>query len=323
MDKKPICVLGSFVIDLTSRAPHLPVRGETVIGSMFKMGPGGKGANQAVAAKRAGGAVTLITKVGRDVFGEVAIRNFQQEGLFSEYIFQDEAIETGTALIMVDDASANSILVVPGACNNILPAEIEKARLVIEGAGILLAQLEINLPATRQAIEYAHARGVTVVLNTAPVQPVDDDLLAMVDIVTPNEVEAQILTGIPIRTLADCRAAAGYFFRKGVRQVVITWGKNGVYAHDGRREAHIPIAPVEAIDTTGAGDAFNGGLVTALAEGRDFFQAAVFGSIVAGLSVTRFGTAPAMPHRDEIDRASREWQAVFAADFGPTTSGLV
>jgi ribokinase len=296
-----ICVLGSFVVDLTSRAPHLPVKGETIIGSMFKMGPGGKGANQAVAARRAGGDVQLITKVGRDVFGEIACDNFRKEDLYSDLIFMDDELETGTALIMVDDESANSILVVPGACNNITATEIEQARPVIEQSSILLTQLEINLDATRKAIEIAHAQGVTVVLNTAPVQPVDDDLLAKVDIVTPNEIEAQIMTGIEIRTIEDCRAAADYYFRKGVKKVIITWGKQGVYANDGQQERHFPIIQVKAVDTTGAGDAFSGGFVVALAEGRDFFTAAEFGNVVAGLAVTRFGTAPAMPYREEID----------------------
>lgn len=297
-----ICVLGSFVVDLTSRAPHLPVKGETIIGSMFKMGPGGKGANQAVAARRAGGDVTLVTKVGRDVFGEIAQENFRKEGFDPDYIFVDEELETGTALIMVDDESANSILVVPGACNNITAAEIEQARPVIENSAIMLTQLEINLDATRRAIEIAHAKGVTVVLNTAPVQPIDDDLLAMVDIVTPNEIEAQIMTGIEIKTIEDCRAAAQYYFDMGVRQVVITWGKNGIYAHDGKEDRQFPIIKVNAIDTTGAGDAFNGGFVVALAEGLDFFDAAAFGNTVAGLSVTKFGTAPAMPYRAEVDQ---------------------
>lgn len=301
-----ICVLGSFVVDLTSRAPHLPVQGETIIGSMFKMGPGGKGANQAVAAQRAGGDVKLITKVGRDVFGEIACENFRKENLFSDLIFIDEQLETGTALIMVDDESANSILVVPGACNNITAAEIELARPVIESASILLTQLEINLDATRKAIEIAHAKGVTVVLNTAPVQPVDDELLAMVDIVTPNEIEAQIMTGIEIKSLDDCRAAADYYFSKGIKKVIITWGKQGVYAHDGMQERHFPVIKVQAVDTTGAGDAFSGGFVVALAEGRDFFAAAEFGNVVAGLAVTRFGTAPAMPYRDEIDQYQKE-----------------
>lgn len=311
MENGKICVLGSFVVDLTSRSPHLPVKGETVIGSVFKMGPGGKGSNQGVAAKRAGGDVTMITKVGKDVFGDLAISNFKQEGLYSEYIFLDEEKETGTALIMVDDDSANSILVVPGACNNILSTEIEEARSVIENSDILLTQLEINMSATRQAIEIAHAKGVMVILNTAPVQPVSDDLLEMVDIVTPNEVEAQQLTGIDIKTLADCRAAAEYFFAKGVKKVLITWGKNGVYANDGKREAHVPIAPVEAVDTTGAGDAFSGGFAVALAEGQDFFQAVVFGSITAALSVTKFGTAPAMPYRVDINRAKKQWHSTF------------
>lgn len=316
-----ICVLGSFVVDLMSRTPHLPVKGETVIGTLFQMGPGGKGSNQGVAAKRAGGDVTMITKVGRDVFGEVAIRNFRQEGLYSDLIFLDDEKETGTALIMVDDDSANKIVVVPGACSHILPDEIEQARSAIEGASIFLTQLEINMAAIRQAIGIAHAKGVTVVLNTAPVQPVEDDLLAMVDIVTPNEVEASSLTGVSVTRVEDCREAAEHFFAKGVKKVVITLGDKGVYAHDGIRDALFPIIPVQAVDTTGAGDAFSGGFAVALAEGQDFFEAVIFGSIAAGLSVTRVGTAIAMPLREEIDQAHQKWADLFTIPDPITSSG--
>jgi ribokinase len=296
-----ICVLGSYVVDMSSLSSRLPETGESVIGSLFRMGPGGKGSNQGVAARRAGGDVVMITKVGKDVFGDMARRSFLTENLDSEYIFVDETAETGAALIMVDDKSANRIVVIPGASGQLTEGEIERARPVIEGAGILLTQLEINLSATRQAIGIAHAKGVCVILNTAPVRQVEDILMSQVDIVTPNEVEARVLTGTEIRTLADCRTAAEFFFRKGVHRVAITWGANGVYAHDGDQEAHIPAIPVNPVDTTGAGDAFNGGLAVGLAEGMSFFDAVRFGNVVAGLSVTRYGSTPAMPHRIEID----------------------
>jgi ribokinase len=307
MAKDTICVLGSFVVDLTSRAPHLPVEGETVIGTVFKMGPGGKGSNQAVAAARSGGKVKLITKVGNDVFGSVAIDNFKKEGLFSDLIFVDNEIETGTALIMVNDNSANSILVVPGACNHIQPDEMKLTEATIASAAIFLTQLETNLSAIIQGIDTAHANGVPVVLNTAPIQQIPDELLAKVDIVTPNEIEAQILTGIEIKTIEDCNLAAEYFFSKGVKKVVITLGKNGVYANDSARHCLMPVYKVKAVDTTGAGDAFSGSFVTALAEGQDFFEAVKFGNVSAGLAVTRFGTAPAMAYRDEINASLLSW----------------
>lgn len=312
MVKGGICVMGSFVVDLTSRAPHLPVKGETVIGTLFRMGPGGKGSNQGVAARRAGGNVTMITKVGKDVFGNIAIENFKKEGLYSKYIFEDPENPTGTALIMVDDESANSILVVSGACGNLTPDEIDSCREVLADSQLLLTQLEVNMSATERMIEMAHELDVTVVLNTAPVQAVSDRLLSMVDIVTPNEVEAAIIAGLDeVRTMGDYRRAADYFFSKGVKYVVITLGKNGAYCSDGKNEACIPILPTEAVDTTGAGDAFNGGFVTALSEGRGFFDAAVFGSVTAGISATRFGTAPSMPTRSEIDEYAASYNMLF------------
>lgn len=315
MAKGKVCVFGSFVVDLTGRASHLPVKGETVIGSYFKMGPGGKGANQAVAAKRAGGDTVLATKIGEDAFGTIARDNFKKEGLDSEYIFTDRELSTGTALIMVDEDAANSILVVSGACGNITQNEVESCEGLLGESDYLLTQLEVNMDATEQVISMAHRLGVCVVLNTAPVQPVSDQLLSMVDIVTPNEVEASIISGVPITHISDCSKAAEYFLNKGVKQVVITCGEQGVYCNDGKREAVISILPVKAVDTTGAGDAFNGGFVTALAEGKDFFQAAVFGSVTAGIAVTKQGTAVAMPYRHEIDRYMELYGASLAPDF--------
>ncbi len=295
-----ICVLGNFVVDLTGRSAHLPVAGETVIGSFFKMGPGGKGANQAVAAKRAGADVTLITRIGQDVFGEFAKENFRKEGLDSELIFEDPSTETGAALIMVDDESQNKILVVPGACAGFTQEELDRAEAAIAKASYFLTQLETNLLAIEQGITMAHEHGVPVVLNTAPIQEIPAGLLAKVTLVTPNEIEAEILTGVKVDTLEDCHRAADWFFDQGVRQVVITLGGRGVYANDGTDSLLLPVHPVKAVDTTGAGDAFNGAMVAALAEGRPFFEAIRFANVAAGLAVTRFGTAPAMAYREEI-----------------------
>ena len=311
MEKSKICVMGSFAVDLTSHAPHLPVKGETVMGTRFQLGPGGKGSNQAVAAKRAGGDVCLVTKVGKDVFGQVALDNFKKEGIYSPFIFEDDALATGTALIMVDADGANSILVVPGACANITQAEVESCRELLAQSCILLTQLEVNMDATERMVALAHELGVQVILNTAPVQPVQDDLLAMVDIVTPNEIEAGILTGIEVKDQHSARMAAEYFFEKGVSQAVITLGDKGVYCNDGTRELLLPATPVQVVDTTGAGDTFSGAFAAALAEGKGFFEAAVFGNVAAGIAVSRFGAAVSTPHRGEIDAALAKHAGLF------------
>ncbi|MGI6162165.1 MAG: ribokinase [Christensenellales bacterium] len=297
-----VVVFGSFVVDLTSRSKGLPMPGQTVLGSKFKMGPGGKGSNQAVAAHRAGADVKFITKIGRDVFGQVATDFYKQENMDTGYVFEDEKLETGCALIMVDEETAqNAIVVISGACGNITDEDIEKARPVIEGAGILLLQLETNFDALLKAIDIAHAAGVKVVLNPAPARELPDELYKKIDIITPNETEAEFLTGVRIENEKDAQRAADIFLQKGVKQVVITLGYHGAFAADGETSKHFPRLKVDAVDTTGAGDAFNGGLVMALAEGCDLFEAMCYANVTGALSVTKIGTAPAMPRRDEID----------------------
>ena len=303
---KAIVVFGSFVVDLTSRSKGLPVPGQTILGSWFRYGPGGKGSNQAVAAHRAGADVTLVTKLGPDVFADVAMDFYRKEGMRTEYILRDGQEPTGIAQILVDETTAqNEIVVVPGACQNITPEDVENCRSLIEGASIILFQHEINPDAQRSAMEIAHAAGVQIVLNPAPAMPVPDDLLKNIDIVTPNETEAQALTGVTVTCEEEARKAARVFLDKGVRNVVITMGALGVYVNDGTRGEMLTRLEVDAIDTTGAGDAFNGGFVTALSEGRDLFEAARWGNATGALSVTRLGTAPAMPYRKEIEELVR------------------
>ena len=302
MKKGKIVVFGSFVVDLTSWAKHLPVPGETVKGSVFKMGPGGKGSNQGVAASRAGADVTLVTKVGNDVFGKIALDFYQNEHMTTDFVFLDAEKETGTALIMVDETvGQNQILVVSGACDNITPAEVQRTHQLIDEADIVLLQLEVNMDAIEQVIDYAHAKGKQIVLNTAPARKLPESLLKKLDIVTPNEIEAGILTDTKVETSEDAEKAAQILMNSGVKNVVVTMGKHGVFVMTPDRKEMIPSMPVKAIDTTGAGDAFNGGFVTALAEGKDIFEAARFGNAVGALSVTKIGTAPAMPHRSEVD----------------------
>ena len=299
---KRVVVFGSYVTDLTSRSNGLPKPGQTLIGTAFKSGPGGKGSNQAVAAFRAGADVTLVTKLGDDIFGKAALDFYASEGMDTGFIFTDSEKETGAALIMVDETSAqNEIVVISGACGNITEADIERARPLIESAGFLLLQLEINFDALYRVIDIAHNAGVTVVLNPAPAAALPDEILSKVDIIAPNETEALALTGVAIQNVEDAQRAAAVFFEKGIKQVVITLGYMGAFATDGGRSELVPRITVDAVDTTGAGDAFLGGFLTALSEGRSLFGALRFGNATGALSVTKKGTAPAMPHRTEID----------------------
>ena len=309
---KKVVVFGSFVVDLTSFSGALPQPGQTILGRAFKMGAGGKGSNQAVAAHRAGADVTLITKIGKDVFGRVALDFYQMEGMDTRYILEDHSRETGVALIMVDEVSAqNEIVVVSGACGNITPEDVERIRPVIEGADVLLLQLEVNFDALTRVINIARAAGATIVLNPAPAAELPEDLLGKIDIVTPNETEAQALTGVKIEIEADALRASRVFHEKGIGRVVITLGAMGAFATDGARHELIPRIPVDAVDTTGAGDAFSGGFAMALAEGKDLFTALRYGNVTGALNVTRVGTAPAVPSRAEID-------TLYEATYGQT-----
>jgi ribokinase len=302
MKKAKITVMGSFIVDLMARTPHLPVPGETVKGSLFKIGPGGKGSNQGVAAQRAGADVTMITKIGKDDFSEIALKSFINEGIDTRLVFKDDKLRTGTALIMVDEnTSENEIVVTLGACSNITDDDIEIARETIECSSVFLTQLETNVDAVEKSIDIAHSKGVTIILNPAPVQKIPKELYKKIDFFTPNEVEASILSGITIENIEDARKAAQIFIGRGTKNVIITLGSKGALVVTPSGDELIESYKVNAIDTTGAGDAYNGGLATALAEGKDIFEAARFASAVGALSVTKIGTALAMPYREEID----------------------
>ena len=299
---KRIVVFGSYVTDLTGRAARFPIPGETVLGTSFHSGPGGKGSNQAVAAFRAGGDVTLVTKLGKDAFGRMARDFYTHEGMDTSALLEDDVYETGAALIMVNEQSGqNMIMVLNGACNHVTKEDICARKELIEQADYLLVQMEINVDALEEVIRVAHDSGVRVILNPAPVQALDDEIMALVDTVTPNETEAAVLTGVNVVDLASAHQAAQVFLSKGVCNVIITLGGNGVYCTDGTREELVERIPVQAVDTTGAGDAFNGGFITALSNGLDLFEAVRYGNCTGALSVTRLGTAPAMPHKEEID----------------------
>jgi len=301
MPGKIVC-LGSFVVDLTCRVDHLPLPGESVITDYFKMGPGGKGSNQAVAAKRAGGNILLLTKVGKDLLSQVALESFRKEGFDEKFIIIDKDIFTGIALINVDkNTSENSIAVAPGACEHITEADIRLLKPEIESCDIFLTQLEVNLDAIEKAIQIAYDNKKIIVFNTAPVREMSDDLLSKTTIITPNEIEASVLTNIKVTDKSSAGKAARVFFDKGIKNVVITLGKKGCYVNDGKVEELVDPVDVKTIDTTGAGDAFTGGLVVALAEGRSLLNASKFATCTAALSTTKMGTAPSMPYRNEID----------------------
>ena len=299
---RKMVVFGSFVMDLTGFGEQLPVPGETLLGASFKMGPGGKGSNQAIAAHRAGADITLITKLGRDAFGRVAKDFYVSEGMDISHILEDEEKETGAALILVNQKTAqNMIMVMIGACGNVTREDVLRSERVIAEADFLLLQLEINLDALELIVEIASRNGTRIILNPAPFQPLPDELLGKIDTVTPNETEVFGMTGVQVNGLDDAREAARRIRQKGVRNAVITLGEKGCYVTDGEKELLLDRIEVDAIDTTGAGDAFNGGFVKALADGMDIFDAARYGNCVGALSVTRRGTAPAMPSAAEVD----------------------
>jgi len=300
--KKKIVMFGSFVVDLMARGPHLPAPGESLKGSMFKMGPGGKGFNQSVAAQKAGADITLVMKLGRDSFAEIALQAMKELQMDTGHLLYSETEPTACALIMVEEkTSQNAIIVVLGACESIRAEEVDSISDLLDESDYMLTQLETNTDAAEYAIELAYQKGVKVILNPAPVQKIREEILKKVDIITPNEVEAEQITGICVDGEENAARAADWFLKRGVGQVVITLGSRGVYLSDGKKSGMIPAFVVPALDTTGAGDAFNGGLAAALAEGADIWEAARFASAVAALSVQRLGTSPSMPDRKEID----------------------
>mgnify|MGYP003356696539 CR=1 FL=1 len=300
-------VFGSYVADLMSRSPRLPQNGETVKGSFFKMGPGGKGFNQCVAAHKAGASVSMCTKIARDSFGEVALRAMEELRMPQDNILYSAQTATGIALIMVDEhTSENKIVIVPGACAEITKEEIDALEPVLKDCEYLLLQLEVNQDANEYVVELARRNHCRVILNTAPFAPISDTFLGSMWLVTPNEHEAEELSGVAVSDLDSARQAAAYFHSKGVENVIITLGAKGVFLSTPEGSEILPAYHVDAIDTTGAGDAFNGGMLAALTEGKSLREAALFGNATAALSVQKLGTTPSMPLRKEIDAFIKE-----------------
>ncbi|HCQ66214.1 MAG TPA: ribokinase [Rhodobacteraceae bacterium] len=297
-----IVILGVFVADTAYRADRAPRMGETIMGNSFRLGPGGKGSNQSVAAARAGGDVHIITRLGVDDFADMALKTWAEAGVTPE-VTRDAESYTGAAYIFIEEATGNNaIIVAPGAALGISVADIEAHEALVGGAAVFVTQLEQPMDAAMRALEIARAGGARTILNPAPAAKLPEGMLALCDFVTPNESEAEALCGVPVVTPDDAAKAAEALLAQGVGAAVITLGGNGAFYHDGTTSVHVPIfdaGPV--VETTGAGDAFNGAFATALAEGMNPVDAVRFGSAAAGISVTRPGTAPSMASRAEIE----------------------
>jgi ribokinase len=300
---KPISILGIFVADLTFRTDRMPLKGETFIGNSFKIGPGGKGSNQAVANRRAGAETIFISKIGKDTFGEMAMKLYADEGINAEYVWEIADMATGAASIVVnEETSENVIIVVPGAADAMVPDDLDTAEAGIAKSAFFMASLEVPIPVMKRGLEVAKRNGVPTILNPAPAAILPDEVYGLSDYFTPNETEAAMLAGISVETIEQAEIAAKIILERGVKTVVITLGKLGVYVRNAEISQHVPSFDMgeQVLDTTGAGDAFNGGFAHALAEGMSLIEAVRFGSATAAISVTRLGTAPAMPFNKEI-----------------------
>jgi ribokinase len=302
MEQKRIVILGVFVADTSYRAARQPRMGETILGESFALGPGGKGSNQSVAAARLGADVHFLSRLGADAFGDMAMKTWTEAGV-TPAVTRDPESYTGAAYIFVEAATGNNAIIIsPGAAARISPADVEAQAALIRGAGLFVTQLEQPLDAAVRGLEIARAAGVTTILNPAPAQPLSDAVLGLCDYLTPNETEAEEISGVKVDTLEGARAAADALLRRGVKAVVITLGEKGALYHDGARSEVVPVVSAgPVVETTGAGDAFNGGFATALSRGVDPVAAVRFGCAVAGISVTRPGTAPSMPSLAEVE----------------------
>ena len=303
MDKQhpKVVVVGSFNMDLVVQAERRPQTGETLMGKEFGMFIGGKGSNQAIAAARLGADVTMIGRLGTDLFGDTLMAAHADEGICTDYVIRDTEIGTGVASILIDTDGDNSIVLVPQANMRLSVEDIERASESIAAADVLLLQLEVPITASQRAAEIAKSNGATVVLNPAPAQELPDDFLAQVDILTPNEVETESLSGIRVSTATDAEHAAKVLLDKGLSAVILTLGERGALLLTSDLTQQIPAYTVEVVDTTAAGDAFCGALATAVAQGENLVDAVAFANAVGALAVTVLGAAPSMPAAAHVE----------------------
>ena len=299
--KPVILVVGSSNTDMVIKADHLPAPGETILGGVFLMNPGGKGANQAVAAARLGGKVTLICKTGNDIFGRQSVQLFQDEGINTSYLMVDPNNPSGIALITVDKHAENCIVVASGANATLSVTDLHQSQPVIEESEILLLQLEIPLETVEYVATTASAAGSIVILNPAPARPLPDSLYPHISIITPNQHEAEVLSGIKVIDVVSAKLGAKAIRDKGVKMVIITLGENGAMVLSDDTYTHVPATKVKAVDTTAAGDVFNGALSVALSEKKNIVEATEFACMASAIAVTRLGAQSSAPYRNEMN----------------------
>jgi ribokinase len=300
VSKSSVIVIGSSNTDMVVKTNHLPRPGETILGGSFFMNAGGKGANQAVAAARLGGDVTFFARVGKDIFGEQALTLFKKEGIDTSYIVNDNDLPSGVALITVDDKGENCIAVAPGANDALSADDLRKHEAVLKKSGLILIQLEIPLSTVEYAASIAADAGIPIILNPAPARLLPDELLQKITIITPNEKEAEMLTGIPVIDRPSAEKSALFLSEKGIKTIIITMGSQGALVLHEEKFTMIPAPKVNAVDSTAAGDVFNGALAVALLENMNLEDAVQFANKSAAISVTRLGAQASAPYRKEL-----------------------
>ena len=301
MNTSSIVVVGSTNTDMVIKAPHLPQPGETILGGTFFMSAGGKGANQAVAAARLGGSVSLVAKTGYDIFGKQSLELFDKEGIDISGIIRDRYQPSGVALITVDDKGENCIVVAPGANAALSKEDIDLEKEKIETASLLLIQLETPVETVEYVAGIAHSKKIKLVLNPAPAAMLNDELLKKVSIITPNQKEAEMLTGIKVSDEASAKQAALALHKKGIETVIVTMGAMGALVFEHNKYTMIDGHKVNVVDTTAAGDVFNGALVVAISEKKSTIDAVKFACKAAAISVTRLGAQASIPYRKEVE----------------------
>jgi len=295
-----IIVIGSSNTDMVVKSKKIPSPGETILGGDFLMNAGGKGANQAVAAARLGGIVTFVTKTGNDLFGDQAKHLFDIEGIDTRFIIKDLKNPSGIALIMVDENGENCIVVAPGSNASLSAYDISDEVYINDPTDVYLMQLEIPVSTVEFVAEKVSKNGNKVILNPAPARQISEDLFRSLYLITPNEVEAELLTGIKVTDPISAEKAAEKLLAKGVKNVIITLGATGAFLLSGKTSKIIPVIPVKAVDSTAAGDVFNGALAVAISEGRELEEAVIFANKAASISVTWMGAQASAPYRNEI-----------------------
>ena len=296
-----ISVLGIFVADISFSGPKIPAVGETILGNKYNVGPGGKGCNQAVAIARLGGKVNFISKIGKDAYGKLALETLKKNNINTENIIQDEKLQTGVAGILVDKQSGkNAINVIVGAPNSLKISEMNNQINLIKSSKIFLTQLEIPKDVTLHCLKTAKENGCLTILNPAPASEISKEFYSYIDYFTPNETEAEFYTGIKITNEKEAKQAADKLINLGIKKIIITLGEKGLFYSDGREEIHLKASSVKAIDTTGAGDAFNGALAFSLSKGKPIKACLELANKAAGLSTTKLGAGDAMPFVKDI-----------------------